>query len=93
MPSSENSLYPMLGTGAFFAMFMVGIVVGFELGLSCWPMLISGLLFGILGTTFVAKLEHFDGRSRRSHKPTPQADDPDNATVVEQNKPVFLTRG
>ena len=90
MPSSENSLYPMLGTGAFFAMFMVGIVVGFELGLSCWPMLISGLLFGILGTTFVAKLEHFD---RRSHKPTPQADDPDNATVVEQNKPVFLTRG
>ena len=92
MTSSENSLYPILGTGAFFAMFMTGIVVGFELGLSCWPMLISGLLFGILGTTFVAKLEHFDGRSRRSYKHTPQADDPDNATVAAQNKPVFLTR-
>ena len=43
-------------------MFLIGFVVGFELGLSCLPMMIMGFLFGGLGTTFVAKLEHYDTR-------------------------------
>ena len=43
-------------------MFLVGFVVGFELGLSCLPMMIIGFVFGGLGATFVAKLEHYDTR-------------------------------
>ena len=62
MSSSNGSLFPLLGTGAFVAMFLVGFVVGFELGLSCFPMMIIGFVFGGLGATFVAKLEHYDTR-------------------------------
>lgn len=62
MSSSNGSLFPLLGTGAFVAMFLVGFVVGFELGFSCLPMMIIGFVFGGLGATFVAKLEHYDTR-------------------------------
>lgn len=62
MSSNNASLFPLLGTGAFFAMFLVGFVVGFELGLSCLPMMLIGFVFGGLGATFVAKLEHYDTR-------------------------------
>ena len=43
-------------------MFLIGFVVGFELGLSCLPMMMMGFVFGGLGATFVAKLEHYDTR-------------------------------
>jgi hypothetical protein len=33
MTGGGKTLYPMLGVGAFFVMFWVGFVVGFELGL------------------------------------------------------------
>ena len=68
MPYREVSLYPMLGTGAFFAMFMTGVVVGYEIGFTCFPMLMSGMLFGAAGAIFVARLETSDLPLRKSNK-------------------------
>ncbi len=57
MYSNDAVIYPMLGVGAFFAMFWVGIVVSHELGLSCFAFLVNGLLFAALGAALVARLE------------------------------------
>ena len=54
---NDAVIYPMLGVGAFFALFWVGIVVSHELGLSCFAFLVNGLLFAALGAALVARLE------------------------------------
>ena len=60
MGAGERTLYPMLGVGAFFVMFWVGFVVGYELGLSCWLFLLNALFFACSGTWFVVRLESAD---------------------------------
>lgn len=62
---SEQTLYPMLGVGAFFVMFWVGFVVGYEFGFPCNSMLINGLIFAVAGLYGVVKLELYD--QRRAH--------------------------
>lgn len=57
MHSSERVLYPMLGVGAFFIMFWVGFVVGYELGWTCNSILLNAFMFGCLGAYFIARLE------------------------------------
>lgn len=57
MYGNDAVIYPMLGVGAFFALFWVGIVVSHELGLSCFAFLVNGLLFAALGAALVARLE------------------------------------
>ena len=63
-------------------MFLIGFVVGFELGLSCLPMMIMGFVFGGLGTTFVAKLEHYDTR--------PPSDASDASSEERREVPAFV---
>lgn len=60
MGAGERALYPMLGVGAFFVMFWVGFVVGYELGLSCWLFVLNALFFACSGTWFVVRLESAD---------------------------------
>ena len=57
MGGGEKTLYPMLGVGAFFVMFWIGFVVGYELGLGCGLFLLNALLFACTGTWCVVKLE------------------------------------
>ena len=40
----------MRGVGAFMTMFWIGVVVGYELGLGCAPLLVKGLLSGCIAT-------------------------------------------
>ncbi len=60
MTGSERTLYPMLGVGAFFVMFWVGFVVGYELGLNCWLFPLNAFLFACSGAWFVARLQVAD---------------------------------
>ena len=53
MYTNNNTLYPMLGVGAFVTMFWVGVVAGYELGLSCASLLITGLLSACIATVGV----------------------------------------
>lgn len=62
---SENTFYPMLGVGAFFIMFWVGFVIGYELGFACNSMLINGFIFAAAGGYAVVKLERYDQRRGR----------------------------
>lgn len=61
MHTHNATLYPMLGVGAFMAMFWTGIVVGHELGLGCASLLITGLLSACIGTVGVCELQRRDG--------------------------------
>ncbi len=60
MIGSERTLYPMLGVGAFFVMFWVGFVVGYELGLNCGLFLLNAFFFACTGAWCVVKLEMAD---------------------------------
>ncbi len=57
MYGNDRLIYPMLGVGAFFAMFWVGVIVSYELGLSCLAFFVNGVLFACLGASLVARLE------------------------------------
>jgi hypothetical protein len=73
MHTHTGTLYPMLGVGAFMAMFWTGIVVGHELGLGCATLLITGLLSACLGTLGVCELQRRDGHppAAMARKPAP----------------------
>lgn len=60
MTGGERTLYPMLGVGAFFVMFWVGFVVGYELGLTCGLFLLNALFFACTGAWCVVRLELAD---------------------------------
>lgn len=70
MAGGEKTLYPMLGVGAFFVMFWVGFLVGYELGLGCGLFLLNALFFAFSGTYFVVRLESAD-LGRRLPPPPP----------------------
>lgn len=55
-----STLYPMMAVGAFMTMFWTGVVVGHELGLSCFSLLVTGLLSGCIATVLVSELERRD---------------------------------
>ena len=61
MYSNSGTLYPMLGVGSFVTMFWTGVVVGYEFGLGCMPLLILGLLCGCIATVGVCELQRRDG--------------------------------
>ncbi len=60
MTGGEKTLYPMLGVGAFFVMFWVGFVVGYELDLGCGLFLLNALFFACTGAWCVVRLELAD---------------------------------
>jgi hypothetical protein len=60
MHTHNGTLYPMLGVGAFMAMFWTGIVLGHELGLGCISMLMTGLLCASIATVGVCELQRRD---------------------------------
>ncbi len=62
MSSNDRVLYPMLGVGAFFALFWTGFVLAYELGWACNAILVNGLFFGCLGSYFIVRLERHDTR-------------------------------
>lgn len=72
MSSNERVLYPMLGVGAFFALFWVGFVVAYELGWACDAMLVNGLLLGCLGTYCIVRLERLDTRRTAAEPARPK---------------------
>lgn len=53
-------LYPVLGTGCFFALFWLGYVAAHQIGLHPFTGLIVGLMTGCGGVTLVAQLERLD---------------------------------
>ena len=61
MYSNNGTLYPMLGVGSFVTMFWTGVVIGYEFGLGCMPLLILGLLSGSIATVGVCELQRRDG--------------------------------
>lgn len=69
MHSHNATLYPMLGVGAFMAMFWTGIVVGHEIGLGCASLLIMGLLSACIGTVGVCELQRRDGQGTAASGP------------------------
>ena len=66
MPVNDNTLYPMLGIGAFMPLFWTGFLLGHAAGLHCLLLLLSGLAFGWLGSWSVAHLESLANGRRRS---------------------------
>ena len=57
----EGSLtYPILGVGAFFAMFWVGFLLAYELGLACPVILLTALMSAIAGSYFIVRLERWE---------------------------------
>ena len=79
MTGNERTLYPMLGVGAFFVMFWVGFVVGYELGLNCWLFALNAFVFACSGAWFVARLqvadEHPGAYRTRPAGPPPDGSD------------------
>lgn len=75
MNTSGRMLYPMLAVGAFMVMFWTGVVVGYELGLSCLPLLAASLASACLGGVLVCELERRDAGDYRprSHPPARRA--------------------
>jgi hypothetical protein len=61
MYGNNGTLYPMLGVGSFVTMFWTGVVIGYEFGLGCMPLLILGLLCGSIATVGVCELQRRDG--------------------------------
>ncbi len=55
-------LYPMLGTGASFAGFWLGVVVAYDLGLPVLAVAALGLVTGCAGASLIARLERWDNR-------------------------------
>ena len=53
-------LYPVLGTGCFFALFWLGYVVAHQIGLHAFTGLVIGLVTGGAGVSLVARLERLD---------------------------------
>lgn len=62
MHTHNGTLYPMLGVGAFMAMFWTGVVLAHELGLGCASLVITGLLCGCIATVGVCELQRRDGQ-------------------------------
>lgn len=92
MHSNERVLYPMLGVGAFFIMFWVGFVVGYELGWTCNSILLNAFMFGCLGAYFIARLEVREvkprnTRARNSGKSAPAPTTPGGQSV--NRRPAF----
>lgn len=78
MGAHDSTLYPMLAVGAFVSMFLAGIVLAHELGLSCIALLGVGLLSACLASILVCELERrdragFDDAPRRLHSPPSRA--------------------
>jgi hypothetical protein len=88
MYSNSGTLYPMLGVGSFVTMFWTGVVVGYELGLGCMPLLILGLLCGCIATVGVCELQRRDGHGlgADSHgagaRPSAHAESTDRGTTT-----------
>ena len=84
---SERSFFPMLGVGVFYIMFWIGFVVGHNIGFSCDAMLLSGLLFGGVGSYTVVKLERLSKGESRPHtvkeKPTPSKQEHSTRPVLK----------
>ena len=59
----EKLLYPVLGTGCFFALFLLGYVVAHQIGLHPFTGLVVGIVTGCAGVTLVARLERLDSDS------------------------------
>lgn len=57
---SNRPLYPMVGTGAFIAMFLAGLSAGHQLGLHILTTLLLGYLAGCAGVSLIARLERSD---------------------------------
>jgi hypothetical protein len=53
-------LYPVLGTGCFFAFFWLGFVVAHGQGLHLVSMIAVGFTAGCAGASLIAQLERFD---------------------------------
>jgi hypothetical protein len=84
MHTHNGTLYPMLGVGAFMTMFWTGVVVGYELGLGCVSMLITGLLFGCIASVGVCELQRRDGQGLASD---PRAAMPGYRHAAERHRP------
>ncbi len=74
MVSGEKTLYPMLGVGAFFVMFWVGFVVGYELGLNCGLFLLNAFFFACSGAWLVARMETANSCPRPSRQSESRSD-------------------
>lgn len=57
---SAKSIYPMLGTGAFFVLFLIGYALSHRLGLHPLTGLVIGLINGWAGIGLVVRLERAD---------------------------------
>ena len=57
----EKLLYPVLGTGCFFVLFLVGYVLAEEIGLHPLTGGLLGFVTGCAGVTLVVQLEKLDG--------------------------------
>lgn len=55
-----NLLYPVIGIGAFFVMFLFGAVTAYDFGLSGVLILVTGTIAGCAGAALVADLERRD---------------------------------
>lgn len=60
MMYSGNLLYRVLGTGCFFALFWLGYVVAYQLGLHTVSSIVLGLVSGSAGVYLVVRLESSD---------------------------------
>jgi len=82
MNTSGKMLYPMLAVGAFMVMFWTGVVVGYELGLSCLSLLAAGLASACLGAVLVSELERRDAGDYRPRvaRPAPSAKEAEPAS-------------
>ena len=57
MYSTETTIYPLLGVGAFFVLFWVGFVLGDLLGWACNALLVLGFLLATIGSYLFARAE------------------------------------
>ena len=59
---SGKLLYPVLGTGCFFVLFLVGYVLAYRIGLHALTGAVLGFVTGCAGVTLVVQLEAFERR-------------------------------
>lgn len=79
---SELTTFPMMAVGVFNIMFWTGFVAGHNLGLSCDVMLLTGVLFGGVGSYGVSRLERAYKGETRKHAPE------ESRPVEQSEKPV-----
>ncbi len=58
----ETLLYPVLGTGCFFILFLIGYVLAYGIGLHALTGAVLGFVTGCAGVTLVVQLEALDRR-------------------------------